>query len=95
MTTVSITMHCIPCYDFLRRLENVVSRSKTTIPVEMSQLEEKTGRGIITKAYTIADSDFYNALPKLVKISKTYTWKREAEKAEIIRIMNEVTGVAV
>ena len=95
MRNIHPRMHCIPCYDFLRRLENVAKLCKTTIPAEFTSMEEKTGAGIITKAYTIANSDFYNALPKLVKISKTYTWKREAEKAEVIQIMNEATEVTV
>jgi hypothetical protein len=99
MKAVSIRMHCIPCYAFLRRLENVAKLCETTIPVEMSQLEEKTGRGIVTKAYEVANSDFYANIPDTVTIQSganpNYIFDKSAEKAEIIQIMNEITGVAV
>ena len=94
MKAVSLHTHCIPCYDFLRRLENVAKLCETTIPIEMSQMEEKTGSDIVTKAYEVANSDFYANIPDTVTIQSganpNYIFDKSAEKAEIIRIMNEV-----
>ena len=99
MRTISIREHCIPCYDFLRRVENVANVCNTSIPEQFTSMEEKTAGGVVTKAYEVANSDFYENLLDMQVIQSganpNYRFDKSAEKAEITQIMNEVTEVAV
>lgn len=94
MVTVSIRNHCIPSYDFIRRVQKVSNLVGEQIPQELSSLEEETAGGICRKAIKIANSEFYKSLPYCQNIvsggMSNYMFYRDKEKDLILSYLADL-----
>ncbi len=89
----SIRQHCVPSYDFIRRVENVARLIGEIIPVQFQQFNEKTTE-ICNKAYAISQSEWYKSLPFAQNIQSgtvsNYMWYRDKEKEQLEQFLSAV-----
>ena len=89
--SISIVSHCIPCYDFLRKVNRV-----NPLPEELAQMEEETAQGIVIKAYEVVCSDYFKELPDETQIRagviENFVWNKAKEEGLIEQIWAETIG---
>lgn len=85
---ISIRQHCIPAYNELRHMEAI-----KPLPVELSQMDEKTAGGIIKKLFAVINSEYFMSLPETAIIQSggntSYNWHKSDAKKEALCIYNE------